>query len=307
MCTPRLTGTKPDDAIERSDEDTLPLPTTLGAKITEAQEKVLLKGLAVQAENRYQTMDAFRDALTGAVQPEPINKTEPKPVVKNDQKEQKTAGRKELPRWLIPACAAAVLVFAVLQIGMAMGRIDRHNPQPIRNLGDMDTFVMIAGEDLSELQTMAENLKNPAIWGQTEIFRRDIKSVQFENTLDNAPRSSWDVSAAQDGSVLAWVEKSFFSGGRLHIAADGIISLNPDSGYLFAYFTNLKEIDFGAGVDTSQVTNMSEMFYDCNSLTSLDLSGFDTSQVTDMRAMFSGCSSLTSLDVSGLDTSQVTV
>ena len=42
-----ITGAKPDDAIERSDEDTMPLPSTLGAKITLAQEKVLLKGLAV--------------------------------------------------------------------------------------------------------------------------------------------------------------------------------------------------------------------------------------------------------------------
>ena len=37
------------------------------------------------------------------------------------------------------------------------------------------------------------------------------------------------------------------------------------------------------------------MFVGCSSLTSLDLSHFDTSNVTDMRNMFDGCSSLTTI------------
>ena len=47
--------------------------------------------------------------------------------------------------------------------------------------------------------------------------------------------------------------------------------------------------------NTSKVTNMSNMFYGCNNLTSLDLSGFDTSKVTNMSNMFYGCDKLTSL------------
>ena len=67
-------------------------------------------------------------------------------------------------------------------------------------------------------------------------------------------------------------------------------------------FTNLIFKD----VDTSKVTNMSNMFYDCRALTSLDLSGWNTSKVTNMNSMFSNCSALTSLDLSGWDTSKVT-
>ena len=51
---------------------------------------------------------------------------------------------------------------------------------------------------------------------------------------------------------------------------------------------------------------MSNMFYWCHSLTSIDVSGFDTSNVTDMNYMFYYCWYLTSLDISGLDTSNVT-
>ena len=59
-------------------------------------------------------------------------------------------------------------------------------------------------------------------------------------------------------------------------------------------------------LDTSNVTTMSEMFYYCNKLTSVDTSKWDTSKVTDMYKMFYKCQSLTSLDVSNFNTSNVT-
>ena len=58
--------------------------------------------------------------------------------------------------------------------------------------------------------------------------------------------------------------------------------------------------------DTSQVTNMSNMFRGCIGLTSLDVSKWNTSQVTNMSEMFGGCMGLASLDLSNFDTSQVT-
>ena len=59
------------------------------------------------------------------------------------------------------------------------------------------------------------------------------------------------------------------------------------------------------GSNTSNVTSMSNMFYNCSGLTSLDVSSFDTSNVTRMSRMFEDCSGLTSLDVSSFDTSNV--
>ena len=65
-------------------------------------------------------------------------------------------------------------------------------------------------------------------------------------------------------------------------------------------------IQFNDCIYTSEVTNMSEMFYDCQALTTIDLSSFNTSKVTEMIGMFCGCSSLTSLDLSFFNTSNVT-
>ena len=61
-----------------------------------------------------------------------------------------------------------------------------------------------------------------------------------------------------------------------------------------------------SGWNTSKVTNMYGIFYYCNSLTSLNVSGWNTSNVTDMGGMFARCSALTSLDLSGWNTSNVT-
>lgn len=59
-------------------------------------------------------------------------------------------------------------------------------------------------------------------------------------------------------------------------------------------------------MDTSKVTNMSQMFSDCRSLKKLDLSSFDTNKVEDMSKMFSGCSDLKLLNITNFDTSKVT-
>lgn len=57
---------------------------------------------------------------------------------------------------------------------------------------------------------------------------------------------------------------------------------------------------------TENVTDMSQMFWGCSSLTALDVSGFNTTNVTDMSDMFTYCMSLATLDLSGFSTEKVT-
>lgn len=75
------------------------------------------------------------------------------------------------------------------------------------------------------------------------------------------------------------------------------------NGY-FADFNTAHTMNL-AKLDTSNVTNMKDMFSSCSSLTSLDLSCFNTSSVTDMMSMFRNCSELTTLNLYGFDTSSV--
>ncbi len=81
----------------------------------------------------------------------------------------------------------------------------------------------------------------------------------------------------------------------------------PTTTYLwFNGLTSLASITGWEYLNTSEVTDMRQMFFKCSSLTSLDLSHFDTRNVTLMTSMFYGCSSLTSLDLSSLNTKNVT-
>ncbi|MBF4212193.1 BspA family leucine-rich repeat surface protein, partial [Pseudomonas donghuensis] len=70
----------------------------------------------------------------------------------------------------------------------------------------------------------------------------------------------------------------------------------------FAWLTNLETIKDLKYLNTEQVTDMSNMFYGCSALTSLDVTHFNTANVTNMNYMFYGCSKLTSLDVTKFNT-----
>ena len=69
---------------------------------------------------------------------------------------------------------------------------------------------------------------------------------------------------------------------------------------------DLTTLTFPFTFNTTNVTNMSEMFYGCNNLSSINLSTFKTGNVTSLRCMFKGCSNLSSLDLSTFSTSSVT-
>ena len=142
-----------------------------------------------------------------------------------------------------------------------------------------------------------------------EEYRTNIITATFLDNKD-VPEgaTSWDVSSEKNGSVMAWIipDETDSTKYHLYIGGDRGVIANKDSRYLFRNFTNLQKITFGDNFDTSNVTNMSNMFSGCSKLTTLDLSNFDTSNVTIVHAMFENCSSLTTLDISKWDTSNVT-
>ena len=68
-------------------------------------------------------------------------------------------------------------------------------------------------------------------------------------------------------------------------------------------YSNISEL---IKLNTSNITTMEEMFYNCQLLPSIDVSSWDTSNVTNLSETFYGCSSLTELDLSNWNTSNVT-
>ncbi len=74
-----LTGERPEESVERMMSDSLQRPSALGALITPAQESVLLHGMAVQANERYQSMEELAAALSGETLP-PRDGTQKRPI-----------------------------------------------------------------------------------------------------------------------------------------------------------------------------------------------------------------------------------
>ena len=69
---------------------------------------------------------------------------------------------------------------------------------------------------------------------------------------------------------------------------------------------NLTHIEGMENLNTEMVTTMEGMFYECNPLTSLDVTNFNTANVTNMSSMFQSCSIRSSLDLTSFNTANVT-
>jgi len=77
--------------------------------------------------------------------------------------------------------------------------------------------------------------------------------------------------------------------------------------YMFECCQGLESIIGIDTWDTANVTNMYGVFYQCNGLSTLDLSSWDTSNVTSMSAMFIYCSKLSAIYIgSSWSTASVT-
>ena len=178
----------------------------------------------------------------------------------------------------------------------------------------------------------------------SDFYKQNIVSITFLNN-NNVPENAvenWNVSEDKEkGTVKAWVVPNSSDSSKydLYIGAKGKVIANENSGYVFYDFRGVKEINFDNNYDTSNATNMTNLFRNCTSLTEIDLSSFDTSNVTDMsdlftmwknqnldnnlqkiifgsnfntskvttmRSMFTNCNKLIELDLSGFDTSNVT-
>ena len=139
-----------------------------------------------------------------------------------------------------------------------------------------------------------------AFW--QEEYAGNIARVIIEPNLEpKETELTWDVSEAKDGSVMSYLVQNENDNTKydLYIQSNGGVIAPVDSIKLFSLYTEiylgngcwdgytaLEEIIGLEYLDTSKVTNMSYLFWNCSSLTSLDLSNFDISSVTYMPNMF---------------------
>ena len=157
------------------------------------------------------------------------------------------------------------------------------------------TFFLASKETLGENEYGIYGLgaKPDWVWKNPNVTK--VTKVVFDPAFANA----------RPTNCYAW-----FQGYVNLTSIEGIEYLNTsqvtDMHNMFSECSHLQTTDF-SGFDTRKVKDMSNMFYNCGSLKSLDISNFNTSEVTNMRGMFYHCIGLTTLDLSHLNTSKVSI
>ncbi len=131
-----------------------------------------------------------------------------------------------------------------------------------------------AGQNLTGINLQ---FKHPSMGGGS------LKSSIFIDMVMNLPQLAIGASIVLGGTVS--IRHAFVE--RLNIMSIG----SATSLVLLCYaFFKLKKFEIG---DTSNVTNMQNMFYDCIALQTVPL--FNTASVTNMQSMFYDCTSLASV------------
>lgn len=100
----------------------------------------------------------------------------------------------------------------------------------------------------------------------------------------------------------------YLDGTTVYIASDEIhvtMFTNPNASRMFYDYNTITSIDF-KNINTVLSTDMNSMFYDCDALTRLDLTNFNTINVTNMNRMFAYSKKLISINVTSFNTSKVT-
>ncbi|MBR5673531.1 MAG: BspA family leucine-rich repeat surface protein [Muribaculaceae bacterium] len=148
----------------------------------------------------------------------------------------------------------------------------------------------------------------------------NVTKVVFNSSFASArPTTTYywfgDMSKLQSITGTQYFNTSQVTNMCLMFAGAGAMMPNLDANFLNTSNVKTMESMFAnseftsiivSDWNTSEVTNMLEMFAFCYNLTSLDLSNFNTSKVTTMEGMFNEDYILVSLDLSNWNTSNVT-
>lgn len=153
---------------------------------------------------------------------------------------------------------------------------------------------------------------------EIEILTSYRLPTGFDTTAGYGP---WDVSDAQDQSVMAYVvqlgtyvdyddiEKPYY---KVYICNNQEVTkkeqkviANPVSSYVFNNFNILQTFSGGENLDMSRATTVDRMFWDCYILKSMNVSNWDMGSVSSAWEMFRNSGEELALDVSEWDVSSL--
>ena len=228
-----IAGFPPDDSLQRILLDEVKAPSELGVAIPETAQTALMRGLAVQSRDRFQTVQELEAAL------DPNGTDEPRPAtVKKDAlpwlnlipvagllgpfEMRRRTGRRRFARigtvFLIAFCAMCALLLADLAL-RAAAEIDYV-------LNAQNAFLYVFrntgfSRDM-RIVSLLLFLFYAARVIYTLVVRRDYARFRSAYLAKNPPKSQTDAERAVDRGIFAWRVVGFvpriYGCGGLHIA-----------------------------------------------------------------------------------------
>ena len=276
-----ITGYLPQESLERLDHDELVLPSAAGVEIPLYLEQAILKGLAVQPEDRFQTAADFLEAIENPTAAEPAGSGP-------ELSEEAAPPRKKKAYYLFAGGAAAVLAAAaalVLMMGgpgekPAAGTAVSQEQQGAGGLPGTPAgeTVTIGGTDystsLASLDLRQQGLGDADLQGlekMTNLVELDLRGNEMTDLtplsgLANLEelRLSGDIAGNQDISDLSPL--SGLSHLRvLHLPSANIEDLSPLSGLTQLEDLALTDPDSSLGLaeditPLSSLVNLKELY-----------------------------------------------
>ena len=144
------------------------------------------------------------------------------------------------------------------------------------------------------------------------VYNNGTLTFYYDTSKSSRTGDKYDIN--NDGSVPGWytyhcndIKKvefnSSFQNARPTCTRFWFAAKEDEDWNILSQLTTITGIQY---LNTSEVTDMSCMFYNCNKLTTIDVTGFDMSKVTTTEDMFYFCEALETLDVSNWNTSDIT-
>ena len=165
------------------------------------------------------------------------------------------------------------------------------------------------GVETNVITNTESNISSTSKFLNTEVPRQNITTLKVVDNLDIPEGATVvDVSKNNDNTIKMWYNEADANGNYdITIGSNNTIYANPSSFELFSNLTNVTSIDL-SNMDTSGMTNMSNMFSDNTSLTNITFGdNFNTANVINMSGMFKNCTILKTIDLSSFDTSNATI
>ena len=179
-------------------------------------------------------------------------------------------------------------------------------------------------EENNKKNRIKKNIKNNIIIGEINISQNDInKDIQIINSFENYKKinqlndkdDDWkqkneeeikeNIEIKINGEKTEFSYLYKFKKKGLHRIEYLFKKLMRNTSCMFYDCKSLTNINL-SNFKSQLIRNMSYMFCYCKSLTNLDLSNINTQKVNNMNYMFHCCESLTNLDISSFNTQNVT-